>query len=173
MKWKDKLIKDVLESIRKSNRKLVVIENLLLDNNVNVHLAVFNEPFLSLMFSGEKTVESRFSINNVAPYRSVFFNDLVLLKKSGGPIVGAFNVKDVKYYSNLNSKKISKLESEYGEKIGWNREPDFLDNKSTANYLTLITVNKVFRLSPIVTEKADRTGWSIVRKGFINTLFEN
>lgn len=36
-------------------------------SSVGIHLAIFAEPFLSMVLSGEKTVESRFSRNRCAP----------------------------------------------------------------------------------------------------------
>lgn len=33
----------------------------------NIHLGVFSEPYLTYMLKGEKTIESRFSKNRIAP----------------------------------------------------------------------------------------------------------
>jgi hypothetical protein len=63
-----------------------------------IHLAVFVEPYLSFVLEGKKTVESRFSLNRHAPYEQVRDGDLLVLKKSGGPICGVCRVSNVWYY---------------------------------------------------------------------------
>ena len=59
---------------------------------VSLHLAVLVQPYLDFILDGQKTIESRFSIRPIPPYRRVESGDIVLLKASGGPIVGAFFV---------------------------------------------------------------------------------
>jgi hypothetical protein len=63
-----------------------------------IHLAVFVEPFLQFVLDGTKTVESRFSTNRCAPYQSVRRGDVLLLKRSSGPIVAVAEVAQVWFY---------------------------------------------------------------------------
>src|SRR4029077_16030744 len=46
------------------------------------------QPFLSLVLNGPKTVESRFSRNRCAPFGEVEGGDIILLKEVSGPIRG-------------------------------------------------------------------------------------
>ena len=62
------------------------------------HLAVFIEPFLTFVLDGKKKVESRFSINEAAPYRKVHRGDVILIKWSGGPVVGIAEAAEVSSY---------------------------------------------------------------------------
>jgi hypothetical protein len=57
-----------------------------------IHLAVFIEPYLQFILDGQKTVESRFSANRSAPYQQVGKGDVVLLKRTGGPVMGVGSV---------------------------------------------------------------------------------
>jgi hypothetical protein len=173
MKWKDKLIKDIISSIKETSEEARHLKDLLLKDTANIHLAVFSEPYLSLIFSREKTMESRFSINRVIPYRKVFPHDIVLIKKTGGDILGFLIVKDVWYFSNLNEDKIKKINQQYGERLFWSADPFFLSNKKDAKFLSLILFDKIVRINPITSDKSDRMGWSIIKLGFNNTLFEN
>src|SRR5882757_5711201 len=66
-----------------------ILENTLTNG---IHLAVFVEPYLSFVLEGKKTVESRFSVNRHAPYEQVRSGDLIVLKKSSGPICGVCRV---------------------------------------------------------------------------------
>src|SRR5688572_14494747 len=63
-----------------------------------LHLGVFVEPFLGYMLDGRKTVESRFSTRRFAPYHRAERGDVVLIKRSGGPIVGVCRVVDAWFY---------------------------------------------------------------------------
>ncbi len=171
MKWKDKLLNDIIQSAKYSDESNLQIDKLFRDEAINIHLAVFTEPFLSMILSGKKTMESRFSINNVIPYRRVLPKDIVLIKKSGGSIVGFFIVKDVAYFSNLTKGKVELTENQYGNQLAW--DDNFLSNKSYSKYLSLISFELVLKINPIETNKSDKTGWSIVKLGLNNTLFEN
>lgn len=172
MKWKDKLINDIKEGVKNNSFWFNLITKELNSGVINIHLAIFNEPFLQLMYSNKKTIESRFSINNVVPYNRIMDGDIVLVKRSGGNIEALFIAKDILHFRNLNQLKIRELESDFGKKIGWDIDPEFLSNKSSARYLTLIGISKLTKILPVSSGKKDKTGWSIVRLGYKNTLFD-
>lgn len=172
MKWKDKLIDNIMISLEATD-DFLNLKDLVLNNKVNIHLAVFSEPYLSLILSGVKTIESRFSINQVSPYRKVFPKDIVLIKKSGGDVIGLFTISETNFFFNLNETKINEINKIYGKELCWNADPFFLLTKKDTNFLTLIKFDNVIKLRPIMCNKSDRSGWSIVKLGYNNTLFEN
>jgi len=120
----------------------------------NIHIAVMSEPFLTYVFNGKKTVESRFSLHKVAPFNKVHVGDSVLLK--AGLVVGCFTVGWVKYF-DLTSLPIQMIAANYNEAICGS--PDFWRGKSTKRYATLVGVTKVRRLTSIAIKKRDRRGW--------------
>src|SRR5687767_10631022 len=63
-----------------------------------MHLAVLIEPYLEFILNGLKSVESRFSMKRLPPYRSLERGDVILLKRSSGPIVGIAEVSDHWFY---------------------------------------------------------------------------
>ena len=65
---------------------------------VGLHLAVLTEPFCSLLLDGAKTIESRFSHVRCAPYGTLAKGDIVVVKKTGGPVTGAFQAGTVRSY---------------------------------------------------------------------------
>jgi len=170
MKWKDKLLDDLLTALESDISGKVYVDaiNRL---EVNMHLAIFTDPFLSYLLNGEKTFESRLSINKIAPYGKVHKNDIVVVKKSGGEIFGIFTVKTVHFYSNLNSALIKKIDDSYGDKIMWN-SLEFLASKSSSKFLTLIEVASLKLFLPFDITKKDRGSWVIIRNGLRNTLFQ-
>src|ERR1700680_4829312 len=56
---------------------------------VGIHLAVLTEPYLQFILSGHKTVESRFSMKAIAPFRRVVPGDAILLKRVAGRSSGS------------------------------------------------------------------------------------
>src|SRR5262245_49036942 len=66
--------------------------------NLSIHLAVFVEPFLTYLLDGQKTIESRFSAVRCPPYDRVATGDVLLVKRSGGPVVGVCEVSAIWSY---------------------------------------------------------------------------
>ena len=170
MKWKGKLIEYIFEEIKKDPEWGKTSERILIDPTIGVHLAIFNEPFLALIYKGEKKIESRFSINQVAPFMRIAKGDIVILKPSGGPVTGIFLAGDVNFFANLTKAKLKEIEKNYGRKICSHYDSNFWANRAVTKYTTLIEVGKIKALTPFKIEKKDRTAWSILRESQNNLL---
>jgi hypothetical protein len=165
MKWKGKLINYLKKELERDLNKATIYEKIISEeNSIGIHLAIFNEPFMSLIFAGEKTIESRFSINKVGPFAKISKGDIVLMKKSGGPVLAYFIAGDIEYISNVTPEKIKEIEKNYGKQIGTQHDSMFWEGRARANYITLISVKKIKRLPPFISEKKDRTGWVVLRQ---------
>jgi hypothetical protein len=171
MKWKKELIKHLRRELSKDSRWSAIAAKISEGSSIGVHLAIFNEPFLSLIFTGQKKIESRFSINMISPYRKVTEGDVIVLKESGGMIVGVFMAGDVMYFNHLDKNGLEKLKDEYGDLICSNYDKDFWKKRLNTRYITLIEVKKVKKLIPFSSEKNDRLGWSVIRKNETSSLF--
>lgn len=57
------------------------------------HIAILRQPFFNMVLSGEKTIESRWSIHKVAPYGKVGVGDEILLKETGKDVTATAKVK--------------------------------------------------------------------------------
>ena len=170
MKWKGKLIDNIFGEIKRDPEWEKTSERILIDPTIGVHLAIFNEPFLALIYKGEKKIESRFSINQVAPFMKISKGDIVILKSSGGPVTGLFLAGDVDFFTNLTRTKLKEIEKKYGKKICSHYDSNFWINRAATKYLTLIEVGKIKALTPFKIEKKDRTAWSILRQSQNNLL---
>lgn len=172
MKWKDKLISHLVYELKNDSEWKSVYEKVFAkDKSIGVHLAIFREPYLSLILNGKKTIESRFSINKISPFGTVKKGDLVVLKKTGGAVMGFFIAGDISYYPNLDSKILNKIESLYGKAICAQYDDNFWEDRSKANYATLVQVKKLKRMNPFHIEKKDRMSWVVLRKNDQLTLF--
>jgi hypothetical protein len=160
MKWKDKLIDKLIKELKEESNS---VTKTLEKSSVGVHLAIFNEPFLALLYKGEKKMESRFSINKISPYNRIAKNDIVIMKSSGGPVTGFFVAGDVLFFSNLTDSKRNEIKKKYSKEICSDYDPDFWVNRKETNYATLIEVKEVTPLNPFRIEKRDRSAWSILQ----------
>lgn len=59
------------------------------------HLAIFTQPYLDLILSGEKTIESRFGVRRSIPYNKVKERDKIIMKESSGMLKGEFTAGKV------------------------------------------------------------------------------
>jgi len=57
------------------------------------HIAILRQPFFNMVLSGEKTIESRWSMHKVAPYGKVNIGDEILLKETGKNVTATAIVK--------------------------------------------------------------------------------
>lgn len=126
---------------------------------VSLHLAVLVEPYLQFLLDGQKTVESRFSVRSMPPYRCVEIGDIVLVKESGGPVVGAFKAAGVWYY-RLDPTSWCDVRREFA--VALCAQDRFWEERSAASFATLVRVADVHRLPPIAVPKRDRRGWVVL-----------
>jgi hypothetical protein len=127
-----------------------------------VHLGIFNQPYLDSLLEGSKTVESRFSSVRCAPVYCVRPGDVVLVKRSGGPIIALFLAGEVWNY-RLTSRNWVTIRERFGEAISPASGEFWRDNES-ATYATLIGVERVRRVEPISWNKSDRRGWVVLHR---------
>lgn len=160
--WKAKLhelSRELLKSkdLKKYYQKLDVDTN-----NVNVHLAIFNEPFLSLIFAGKKTIESRFSKNKISPFYKAKKGDIVFIKKSGGAVLGYFIVGDAHYYNMPKDEELKAIKNKYSEGICTFATSDFWERRISARYISLLEIVAIKKIHPFSIDKKDRQAWAII-----------
>jgi hypothetical protein len=129
---------------------------------IGLHLAVLIEPYLGFLLKGLKTIESRFSTTRSPPYGRVTSGDVVLLKQSGGPIVGICEIENAWFY-RLDTKSWRSIMKEFEIELGV-QDPTFWEDRKDAEYATLMKVCKVRSIEPIEVSKKDRRGWVILRQ---------
>ena len=125
-----------------------------------IHLAIFVEPYLSYILQGKKTVESRFSLNRIAPYQKASKGDIIILKRSGGPVFGLCEISAVWSY-HLDPKSWKHIRKEFTKSL-CAQDPDFWNRRSHASYATLMGIKNVITIDPVNWKKRDRRGWVIL-----------
>ncbi len=155
---KDFILSNVLPSVRDSFWQQRLSETLLDSPFANdIHLAVFVGPYLELILEGRKTVESRFSSRRCAPYQRVRSGDILLLKRSSGPVVGLCEVGSVWFY-RLDAESWQIIKTEFAQALCV-QDPSFWENRQHASYATLMRIQHVCPIAPTKFVKYDRRGW--------------
>lgn len=127
-----------------------------------LHLAIFVEPYLQYVLDGKKTVESRFATRRFAPYQQVCNGDVLLLKASGGPIVGICQVAQVWFY-HLDPESWKFIQTRFTEAL-CAQDPAFWTSRQHATFATLMRIHHVHRIAPISYVKRDRRGWVVLHR---------
>lgn len=128
--------------------------------DARLHLAIFIEPYLSLLLSGTKTIESRFSMRRTVPWHQVHRGDALLLKRSSGPIVGVCDVADV-WSLELDDQAWRRIDTEFAKDLCL-LEGDAESLKGSARYATLVRIHHVRRVPEVPFVKRDRRGWVVL-----------
>jgi len=127
------------------------------------HLAVLRQPFLDLILGGKKTIESRFLKRRNKPYNAVKAGDLVVMKKSGGLVLGEFTVSKVETFSDLTPEIVRKLLKKNAKALCVSDDPSFWEPKQNSKYAVLIHIEKPIRYKePYSFPKRDMRGWVVL-----------
>lgn len=120
------------------------------------HLGVFTEPCLTYMLDGKKTIESRFSKNKTVPYEKINKDDIVIIKKSGGNVLGYFTIKEILFF-DLHETNIEDIKKKYNKELCV--DESFWQIKKDSNYATLIFIDKLVKVEPFKIEKKGMQSW--------------
>ncbi len=129
---------------------------------VRVHLAIFVEPYLSLVIDGRKTIESRFGVHMCAPHGRVSANDLLLLKRASGPVIAVCQVVTT-WFFDLRATALDRIRERFAGPL-CAEDPAFWLARAHASFATLMKIDRVTALEPITVQKRDRRGWVVVRE---------
>lgn len=110
---------------------------------------------------GAKTIESRFSLEPIAPFKMICPGDLVVLKRAGGSVIGIGHVSDVEYVRRSDSSW-NNIRQNYAKGLCV-ADDGFWERASHAWFASFIWFDHLKRLSEIECDKHDRRGWVVIR----------
>ena len=139
-----------------------IIASVYIPARMKKHLAIFSQEFVDRVFSGKKTIESRFSQKKIAPFGVISPGDTVYIKPSGKEIVGQFKVKKVVSFEGLDEEDMQTIQKLYGKKI--NAPAEYFTDRKSSNYATIIFIGNLekFITPPIRIRKSDLRGWVVL-----------
>jgi hypothetical protein len=122
-----------------------------------VHLAIFVEPYLTAVLQGRKTIESRFGVHRRPPYLCVHSDDFILLKQSGGPVVGLALARSAEFYQ-LSPTVLADIRARFAYQL-FALDDEFWESRAGKQYATLIELEDPVEIDPLPIIKRDRQGW--------------
>ena len=128
------------------------------------HLAIFTQPWLDLILEGKKTIDSRLSKVQCAPYDKISAGDVVYMKESGGLVKGQFIASKVDTYEDLTLEILRNINTQYHQEIFVDLGFQGLRDKwSDSKYATLIHVSNVITYrKPFPYPRKGRTAWVLL-----------
>lgn len=157
-----------LQNAALNNPEWAEIAPWLNDPNRGVHLAILREPYLGWVLDGTKTVESRFSVNKIAPFGQIVAGDLVVVKGGKGA-VGAFTAAEVDCRQISGPGDLLAIRQEHGQGICAPNE--FWEAQIAKKFATLVLVGEARPLPPVPVQKRDMRGWVVLRHSRQPQLF--
>jgi len=127
------------------------------------HIAILKPKYYNMILSGEKSIESRFSMNKCNPYKKVKVQDEILIKKTGEAVTASAKVKHVKYYE-LSPDIVEEIRIKYGKQIGTDKIKDW-ESTFQKKYCTLIWLEDIKVINPIEVPRSNGAGWIILKEG--------
>jgi len=124
-----------------------------------LHLAVLREPYLRFILEGKKTIETRFAKRPCPPFERVNRGDVIMLKRTPGPIVGICIVEAAWFY-RLDPKSLAFIKSKFGQAI-CPADSSFWEERKGSSVATLILIDKITPIGPFKIDKRDRRGWVV------------
>jgi hypothetical protein len=115
-------------------------------------------PFLDHILEGRKTVETRFGITKGPPFGRIKRGDLLLLKRSAGPLVGIARVSKSESMS-LSDETWPRLRALSKQICA---DEQFWSERRDKRYATIAFIDRVRSLRAVSVEKADRRGWVVL-----------
>ncbi len=119
------------------------------------HLAIFSKEEIKQIFSGQKSIDIRFSKKKIPPFGVISIGDLVYIKPPGQDIVGQFKIKKVISFEGLDGEDLKFIKTSYGEK----------PKNQEAKFAAVIFMSEIeqFITSPIKISKKDSRGWVVLK----------
>ncbi|MBW3621876.1 MAG: hypothetical protein KY468_00525 [Armatimonadetes bacterium] len=125
-----------------------------------LHLAVMKPGPLRRLISGEKRIESRFSLRKSVPHGQVSAGDGIFFKESAGP-VRAFGIAGaVATGEGMSPEDVQWIRALYNRWIV--AEDEFWNAKRMARWATLISLQQVRPLPPLNIPKRNRCPWIVL-----------
>lgn len=156
--WKTVLLRTLAHSCGKLPFRHAFEDKL--EATVSIHLAVFTEPYLTYVLEGKKTVESRFGVTRQPPFERVLRGDILVLKRSSGPVCGLCRVARVWYY-RLDARTWPEIER-FSEALCMDGS-EFWKKRRAASFATLMQIEDVHSLREFTIAKQDPRSWVIVK----------
>jgi len=126
------------------------------------HLVILKKPYIDVILTGRKGIESRFTKTRRVPFAGVHKGDVLLLKQSAGPVCATAVVAAVEHFDNLTPQKIHRLKQQYNQLI--RGDDAYWQSKLDCRFGLLIWLEDVRTIKPTRINKKDWRAWVVLSK---------
>jgi len=129
-----------------------------LDLPKRTHIAIMRKSWnlLPKILSGEKSIESRWYRNRIAPWDQIDAGDIVYFKDSGEPVTLKAQVSKVLQFQALDKDRAKEILDAYGNGIGMDPNKENINWCAKRNYCILVFLEKPQETKPF---NIDKTGY--------------
>ncbi len=126
-----------------------------LDLPKRTHVAIMKKSWglLPKILSGEKTIESRWYMNRIAPWDQIDAGDTVYFKDAGEPVTLKASVPKVLQFQALNKNKAKEILEKYGSAIGMELSKENIEWCAKRNYCILVFLENPQEIKPFNIDK--------------------
>ena len=115
---------------------------------------------MNFILNGEKTIETRWSINKIAPFGVVKPGDLLIMKETGKKATATAIVDRVLFFE-LTPQIADEIKEEYGKEICIHKFNNW-EEVRLKNYATLMWIKDVKTILPTDVPKSCGSGWIVL-----------
>jgi len=128
-----------------------------------IHVAFLHKKYLDAIERGEKTIESRLSINR-PPCWNIKDSDILLLKETSGEIRLSARIKAIHKFDNLHPEDIIVLSRLFIEGCGVLIDDKYWLAKSKSRYAVFIELQSISKISfsKDLTPRGFQSGWVVL-----------
>jgi ASC-1-like (ASCH) protein len=108
---------------------------------MSIHVAILKRPYLKLILSGRKTVESRLTRTTQPPYNTIATGERIFLKASSGPFMATALAGTIEQHDSLTPADITKLRKRLDKTVCGNDE--YWQMKRESRYAVFVQLTRV------------------------------
>jgi len=119
---------------------------------MSIHVAILKKPYISLILSGQKTVESRLTKTAVPPLNVIKPGERIFIKASGGPFMATAVAGLIEQYKDLKPSDIHRLSRQYKKAVCGSDE--YAELKKHSRFAVYIHLDQVepLEIGPVYTK---------------------
>lgn len=121
------------------------------------HIAIMRKSWglLEKIRSGEKTIESRWSLHRISPWNEIEKGDTIYFKDSGQPVTLSAVADKVAQFEELTPVKVGEILHQYGQKDGLDvgELDQYYEQFKNKRYCILIFLKDIRKIEPFYLNK--------------------
>lgn len=108
---------------------------------MSIHVAILKKPYVKLILSGQKTIESRLTRTAQPPFRAIQTGERLFIKASSGPFMATALAGLIEQHQGLEPRDIQRLNRRHNRAVCG--DPAYWELKSQSRFAVFIHLEQV------------------------------